>query len=70
MTKDIVPFDVVGLEAVMASLAMDYIKSHCVEREGRKFYQGDAHVLRWYMEYDHKCKEAYASKQTQIQKGV
>ena len=69
MTKDIDPFDMVGLEAVMATLAMDYIKSHCVLKDGRKFYEGDAHVLRWYMEYDKK-KEAYASKQTQIQKGV
>ena len=73
MTQDIEkvdPFDVVGLEAVMATLAMDYIKSHCVLKDGRKFYQGDAHVMRWYTEYDHKRKEAYASKQTQITKGV
>ena len=70
MTKDIVPFDVVGLEAVMASLAMDYIKSHCVLKDGRKFYEGDTHVLRWYTEYDHKRKKAYESKQTQNQEGV
>ena len=70
MTKDIDPFDMVGLEAVMATLAMDYIKSHCVLKDGRKFYQGDAHVMRWYTEYDHKRKEAYESKQIQIRKGV
>lgn len=70
MTNDIDPFESAGIEAVMASLALQYIKDNCVLKDGRKFYEGDAHVLRWYTEYDHRKKEAYESKQTQIQKGV
>ena len=70
MTKDIDSFDVAGLEAVLAVMANDYIKSHCVEKNGQKFYSGDLHTLRWFQEYEQRQKEAYASKQTQITKGV
>lgn len=68
--KETDPFDMVGLEAVMATLALDYIKSHVVEREGRKIYEGDQHTMHWYQCYKQRQIEAYASKQTQIQKGV
>jgi len=70
MTKDVDSFETAGIEAVLASLTKQYIDAHCVLKNNVRVYKGDLHVLRWYTEYNHRKKEAYASKQTQIQKGV
>ena len=43
-----------GIEKVMAILAKQYITDHTVNKDGRKFYKGELHVLRWYQTYDHK----------------
>lgn len=75
MTKDLDPFDTVGIEKTLAILAREYIRCHCIERDGQKIYQGDLGVLQWYQAYDNKQREARATQKpegglTAIQKGV